>query len=70
MVCSHPMYASAYSFSHSSTPGAFQLGDVWPQLYSPDLAPRNYQLFTYLKDWLGSQRFNSNEEFMEGVKTG
>jgi hypothetical protein len=37
--------------------------------YSPDLAPCNYHLFTYLKNWLGSQRFNNNEEFMEGIKT-
>jgi histone-lysine N-methyltransferase SETMAR len=36
--------------------------------YSPDLAPSNYHLFTYLKNWLGSQRFNNNE-LMEGVKT-
>jgi histone-lysine N-methyltransferase SETMAR len=35
--------------------------------YSPDLAPSDYYLFTYLKNWLGSQRFNSNE-LMEGVK--
>jgi transposase len=25
--------------------------------YSPDLAPSDYHLFTYLKKWLGSQRF-------------
>jgi histone-lysine N-methyltransferase SETMAR len=37
--------------------------------YSPDLAPNDYYLFTYLKNWLGSQRFNNNEELMEGVKT-
>jgi transposase len=37
--------------------------------YSPDLAPSDYHLFTYLKNWLGSQRFNNNEELMEGVKT-
>jgi histone-lysine N-methyltransferase SETMAR len=37
--------------------------------YSPDLAPSDYNLFTYLKSWLGSQRFNNNEELMEGVKT-
>jgi hypothetical protein len=37
--------------------------------YSPDLAPSDYHLFTYLKNWLRSQRFNNNEEFMEGVKT-
>jgi histone-lysine N-methyltransferase SETMAR len=35
---------------------------------SPDLATSDYHLFTYL-NWLGSQRFNSNEELMEGVKT-
>jgi hypothetical protein len=29
--------------------------------YSPDLTLSNYHLFTYLKSWLGSQRFNSNE---------
>jgi hypothetical protein len=37
--------------------------------YSPALAPRNYHLFAYLKNCLESQRFNNNEELMEGVKT-
>jgi transposase len=37
--------------------------------YSPDLAPSDYHLFTYLKNWLGSQSFNNNGELMEGVKT-
>jgi hypothetical protein len=37
--------------------------------YTPDLAPSDYHLFTYLKDWLGSQRFNNNVPLMEGVKT-
>jgi histone-lysine N-methyltransferase SETMAR len=37
--------------------------------YSPDLIPNDYHLFTYLKNWLQSQSFNSNEELMEGVKT-
>jgi transposase len=37
--------------------------------YSPDLAPSDYHLFSYLKNWVGSQRFNSNEGLMEGVKT-
>jgi hypothetical protein len=36
--------------------------------YNPDLALSDYYLFTYLKNWLRSQRFNSNEELMEGVK--
>jgi hypothetical protein len=33
--------------------------------YSPDLVPSGYHLFTYLKNWLGSQRINNNEELME-----
>jgi transposase len=37
--------------------------------YSHDLAPSDYHLFTYLKNWLASQRLNNNEELMEGVKT-
>jgi hypothetical protein len=37
--------------------------------YSPDLAPSDYHLFTYLKNWLRSQRFNKNEELVESVKT-
>jgi histone-lysine N-methyltransferase SETMAR len=37
--------------------------------YSPDLAPSDYHLFTYLKNWLQSQCFNSNEDLMKGVKT-
>jgi hypothetical protein len=37
--------------------------------YSPDLTLSINHLFTYLKNWLGSQCFNSNEELMEGVKT-
>jgi histone-lysine N-methyltransferase SETMAR len=35
--------------------------------YTPHLAPSDYHLFTYLKNWLRSQRFK-NEELMEGVK--
>jgi hypothetical protein len=37
-------------------------------LYSPDLTPIDYHLFTYLKNWLGSQHFSYNEKLMEGVK--
>jgi hypothetical protein len=37
--------------------------------YSPNLAPSVYHLFTYVKNWLGSQRFNNNEQLMESVKT-
>jgi histone-lysine N-methyltransferase SETMAR len=35
--------------------------------YSPDVAPSDYQLFTYQKNWLRSQGFNNNE-LMECVK--
>jgi hypothetical protein len=38
-------------------------------LYSPDLAPINYHLFTYLKNCLGLQCFDNNDELMKGVKT-
>jgi hypothetical protein len=42
----------------------WELSDHPP--YSPDLAPSDYHLFIYLKNWLGSQLFNN--ELMEGVK--
>jgi transposase len=45
----------------------WELSDHSP--YSPDLIPSDYHQFAYLKNWLGSQRFSSNEEFIEGVKT-
>jgi transposase len=35
--------------------------------YRPDLAPSDCHLFTYLKNWLGSQRFKNNE-LMESTK--
>jgi hypothetical protein len=37
--------------------------------YSPDLAPGDSHLFTYLKNWLRSQRFSNNEELIQGAKT-
>jgi hypothetical protein len=37
--------------------------------YSPDLAPSDHHLFTYLKDLLGSQHLSNNEELVEVVKT-
>jgi hypothetical protein len=33
--------------------------------YGSDLRLNNYQLFTYLKNWLESQCFNNNNELME-----
>jgi hypothetical protein len=35
--------------------------------YSPDLAPSDYHLLTKMKVWLGTQRFHTNEEFMDVV---
>jgi hypothetical protein len=37
--------------------------------YSPGLTLSDYHLFTYLKNWLRSQWFYSNEELMVGDKT-
>jgi hypothetical protein len=37
--------------------------------YSHVLAPSDYHLFTYLKNWLRSRRFSSSQELMKGVKT-
>jgi transposase len=36
--------------------------------YSLDFVPNDFHLFTYLKNRVRSQRFNDNEELMEGVK--
>jgi hypothetical protein len=38
-------------------------------LYCPALAPSDYHLFTYLKNWLLSQPFSYNGKLIEGVKT-
>jgi hypothetical protein len=38
--------------------------------YSPDLAPSDYHLFTYLKNRLRSQRFNNNESLWKVSKRG
>jgi histone-lysine N-methyltransferase SETMAR len=45
----------------------WELSDHPP--YSPDLAESDYHLFTYLKNWLGSQRCSNKEKLMEGVRT-
>ena len=37
--------------------------------YSPDLAPSDYHLFSKMKVWLATQRFHTNEELMDGIKT-
>jgi histone-lysine N-methyltransferase SETMAR len=37
--------------------------------YSPDRAPSYCHLFTYLKNWLRSQRSNNNVELIVGAKT-
>jgi histone-lysine N-methyltransferase SETMAR len=35
--------------------------------YSQDMAPSDYHLFTKMKVWLGTQRFHTKEELMDGV---
>jgi hypothetical protein len=34
--------------------------------YSPDLAPRDYHLFTKMKVWLATQLFQTNKGLMDG----
>lgn len=36
--------------------------------YSPDLAPRDFVLFPNLKNWLGVQNFETNEEAIAETK--
>jgi transposase len=60
--------------AHTAAPTGALLGHFNWELfdyppYSPEFVPSDYHLFTYLKNWVGSQRFNNNEELMEGVKT-
>jgi hypothetical protein len=43
--------------------------ELFDHPHGPDLAPSDCHLFTYLKNWLRSQRFNNNDQLMEGVKT-
>jgi hypothetical protein len=43
--------------------------DLNGELFDTLLSIRATYLFIYLKKWLRSQRFNNNEELMEGVKT-
>jgi hypothetical protein len=45
----------------SALPVYFNLELFDHRLYSPDLAPSDYYLFTYPKKWLRSQSFNSDE---------
>ncbi|KAG8265530.1 hypothetical protein J6590_092851 [Homalodisca vitripennis] len=35
--------------------------------YSPDLAPSDFHLFPYMKRWLASQRFASDEQLQNAV---
>jgi hypothetical protein len=38
--------------------------------YSPDLAPRDYHLFAYPKNWLGSWRFSNMRSWCKMSKHG
>jgi hypothetical protein len=56
------------SCSHSGTAGAFHLELSGYPAHNLDLSPSDYHLFTYLKNWMGSQRFNNIEELKFGVE--
>ena len=51
--------------------GILELGyELLPHLpYSPDLAPSEYFLFPNLNEWLGGQRFGSNDEIILQTNT-
>jgi hypothetical protein len=61
--------ASAYSYSHSSTLGAFHLVVVWLPFLQPWSRSKRLPPVTYLKNWLRSQLFSNNEKLTEGAKT-
>jgi hypothetical protein len=50
-----------YSCSHTSTAETFSWELFDHPSYSPHLAPSDYQMFTYLKNWVRSQSFKNNE---------
>ena len=45
---------------------------VWAQIdhppYSPDLAPSDFHLFRYLKEFLGCKRFATDDEMKDAVQ--
>lgn len=47
--------------------GQFQWDVFKHPPYSPDLAPSDYHLFMHMKKWLGSQRFDDDEELKDAV---
>jgi hypothetical protein len=67
VVLLHDVRPHTAAHTHS-TNGAFQIR-VWPLSLQPSSCSECYHLFTYLKNWLQSQHFTNNEEFMEGAKT-
>jgi hypothetical protein len=36
---------------------------------NPNLAPSNYHLYNYMKNWFKLRHFNNNEELTKDVKT-
>jgi histone-lysine N-methyltransferase SETMAR len=62
-ACPHTAACTRVLLDHFN----WELFDHYP--FSPDLVPNDYHLYTYLKNWVGSQRISSDEEFMEGIKT-
>jgi histone-lysine N-methyltransferase SETMAR len=57
--------ACPYTAAHTQA-FSWELFDHPP--YSLDLTLSDYHLFMYVKNWLGTQCLNNNEELMEGIK--
>jgi hypothetical protein len=60
-ACAHTAARTRTLLEHFN----WELFDHHP--YTPDFAPLDYRLFTYLKNWLRSECFNNDEDLMEGV---
>jgi hypothetical protein len=61
-VCPHGAACTWAILEHLN----WELFDHLP--YNPEITPSIYHLFTYPKNWLGSQCVSNKEKLMEGVK--
>jgi hypothetical protein len=64
-------WVSAYSCSHFVHCVRISTGSLFGHPpYSPYIAPSDYHLFTYLKNWFGWQCFNSMRSWWKVLKHG
>jgi hypothetical protein len=69
MLTSGVVFFHESAHPHTAARPRAQLQHFYWELFDhPDVAPNHYHLFTYLRNWLRSQRFENNE-LMEGDKT-